>query len=101
MVREERRLNPTLPDHLIYARINAEPAMRRHRESFYSNLNAARHSGSTVNHRPVQVARESPLAAEIGKSDDALAELRDRATELRAPQPRLTPRAGFAKAYRL
>ena len=64
MVNEEKRLNPTLPDHLIYARINAEPAMRRHRESFYSNLNAARDSGSTVNHRPVQVARESPLAAE-------------------------------------
>ena len=84
MVREERRLNPTLPDYLIYARINAEPAMRRHRESFYSNLNAARHAGSAVINRPVQVARELPLAE---KRDEALAELRDKATELRTPIP--------------
>ena len=75
--------------------------MRRHRESFYSNLNAARNAGSTVNHRPVQLAHESPLAAEIGKRDDALSELRDRATELRASDPRLTPEGAFAKAYRM
>ena len=64
------------------------------RADFDAEMSAARNAGSTVNSK-------APLAAEIGKRDDALEELRTKAGELRASDPRLTPEGAFAKAYRM
>ena len=101
MVDHERRLNPylsgspDLPDASTGAR-----QFGWHSEDFDAEMSAARNAGSTVNHRPVQW--RDPLAAEIGKRDDALVRAcATKATELRASDPRLTPEGAFAKAYRM
>lgn len=89
LVDEERRLNATLTDRELYARINASDAVRQHRSEFHAALAAARRDGRTLK------------TDEIEKRDVALDALRARADDLRKFDPNLTPEQAFAKVYRL
>jgi hypothetical protein len=91
LIEFERKLNPFLSDEELYRRIALSEPVLRARANFTAAMQAARRAGREA---------PSPQDVEVAKRDDAMAELRRLADELRARDPSLTVEGAFEKVYR-
>jgi hypothetical protein len=88
LIARERARFPFLDGAQLLARVEATQEMVAHRAALRQREAAARRDGWTW------------LSAAVTKRDDAMNELRGKADELRKADPRLSPEAAFAKAFR-